>query len=43
MKTEKITIRISSEEKKRIEKICAEKDIPVAQYIRECIKLKEEN
>ena len=41
-KTEKIGVRVSPEEKKRIEKICAERDIPIAQYIRECIKLKEE-
>lgn len=41
-KTEKIGVRVSPEEKKRIEKICAEKDIPVAQFIRECIKARLE-
>ena len=39
-RTEQITIRFSPEEKERIEKFCAEKDIPVAQYIRALV-LKE--
>ena len=39
-RTEQITIRFSPEEKKKLEKFCAEKDIPVAQYIRALV-LKE--
>ena len=35
MKNEKITLRISEEEKQKITKIAKERDIPVSQLIRE--------
>ena len=38
LKTEKIGVRVSPEEKKKLEKICEERDIPMAQLIREFIK-----
>lgn len=45
MKDEKITIRISEEEKAQLKMIAAKKDIPMSQMIREMIKkcIQEEN
>lgn len=45
MKTDKITIRISEEEKEQLKAIAAKKDVPMSQLIREMIKdfIKEEN
>lgn len=38
MKQEKITFRLSEEEKQRIVEMAAERDIPVSQLIRELCK-----
>lgn len=38
MKSELLSFRLTEDLKKRLEKISAEKDIPVAQIIRESIK-----
>lgn len=38
MKTEKITIRISDQEKEKLQAIAVKKDIPMSQIIREIIK-----
>lgn len=40
MKTEKITIRISEEEKEALKALAADKDVPMSQLIREMIKQK---
>lgn len=38
MKDEKITIRISEEEKEQLKMIAAKRDIPMSQLIREAVK-----
>lgn len=38
VKTEKITIRISDQEKEKLQEISTKKDIPMSQIIREIIK-----
>ena len=38
MKIEKITIRISEEEKNKLKAIAANKDIPMSQLVREAVK-----
>lgn len=38
MKDEKITIRISEEEKKQLKMIAAKRDIPMSQLIREAVR-----